>query len=617
MSVTRDLERGSRVADYRIEAVLGRGGVSVVYLAEDPRLKRRVGLKLLSPASAEDERFRERFLSESELAASLDHANVIPIYEAGEAEGSLFIAMRYVEGSDLKALLRDGPLSQERAVVVAAQVAGALDAAHQRGLVHGDVKPSNVLIDRHDHVYLADFGLTKRLTDPRSPTGEAQLMGTIDYVAPEQIRGDEVDGRADVYSLGCLLHECLTGRQPFRRANDAATLFAHLEDEPPATGTPADPVLVKALAKTADERYPTCGEMVEAARRALGIAVPRRSRLPVATAAAAGAVAVAALLAFFLVGSAGSSGSGLTGRLLRIDGNRVGASVRIGSGPSGLALGNGRVWVATRGTPGIWGVNSRTLAVTHVPWPSIPIGIAVDGIGVGYVLGSDASVTRLDLDRARPMGGSVHTPLAEVIAGGAPDTPVWVAGNAEAQAIGSVSPQVEGLGARVVLPQPSPPDEAHVRFDVTGVAIAPDGDVWVSGDALDRRLIHIRPFGSNVIETIRLPFAPSAVAVGAGAVWVTGQLADVVARLSPRFRVQQGFWTMPAGYRIVRTIKVGREPMAIAASRGAVWVADALDETLSRIDPRTNRVTATIPLGNVPRAIAARGSSVWVAADAR
>ena len=177
MTAARDLQRGARIADHRIEAVLGRGGMSVVYLAEDLRLKRRVALKLLAPALAEDERFRQRFLYESELAASLDHANVIPIYEAGEADGSLFIAMRYVEGSDLKALLRDGPLPAERAVALIAQVAGALDAAHEHGLVHGDVKPSNVLIDERDHAYLADFGLTHRMGDERSPTGGPSWWG--------------------------------------------------------------------------------------------------------------------------------------------------------------------------------------------------------------------------------------------------------------------------------------------------------------------------------------------------------------------------------------------------------------------------------------------------------
>ena len=277
----RDRERGSQIADYRIEAVLGRGGMSVVYLAEDLRLKRRVALKLLTPALAADERFRDRFLRESELAASLDHANVIPIYEAGEADGSLFIAMRYVEGSDLKALLRDGPLSQERAVLLAGQVAAALDAAHERGLVHGDVKPSNVLIDGRGHAYLADFGLTKRVTDERPAAGgEAQLMGTIDYVSPEQIRGEDVDGRADVYSLGCLLYECLTGRQPFKRGNDAAILYAHLEDEPPQPArrrtrysrgrSQSRPTIATRPAATSPRRHGRHSESPH----------PRRSRLP-------------------------------------------------------------------------------------------------------------------------------------------------------------------------------------------------------------------------------------------------------------------------------------------------------------------------------------------------
>jgi serine/threonine protein kinase len=219
-----DLSVGSELLGYRVEAVLGRGGMSVVYLAEDLRLRRRVALKLLAPALAGDEAFRQRFLEESELAASLDHPNVVPIYAAGEADGRLFIAMRYVEGSDLKALLREGPLTAERTVRLLAQVADALDFAHEQGLVHRDVKPSNVLLDGREHVYLADFGLTKRLGEPRA--AEAGLFGTIDYIAPEQIRGDEVDGRADVYSLGCLLYDCLVGEPPFRRSTDAAALFA-------------------------------------------------------------------------------------------------------------------------------------------------------------------------------------------------------------------------------------------------------------------------------------------------------------------------------------------------------------------------------------------------------
>ena len=304
-----ELSVGSELLGYRVEAVLGRGGMSVVYLAEDLRLRRRVALKLLAAALAEDEAFRGRFLEESELAASLDHPGVVPIYAAGEADGRLFIAMRYVEGSDLKELLREGPLSPERAIELCGQVAEALDFAHERGLVHRDVKPSNVLLDAREHVYLADFGLTKRLAEPRP--AEPGLFGTIDYIAPEQIRGEEVDGRADVYSLGCLLCECLTGEPPFRRSTDAAALFAHLEEEPRAP-TGLESVIPKALAKQPDDRYATCAELVEAARQALGLGEPpppRWWRTPVAIGLAGAVVIAVALVVYFAVRGGGGGPS--------------------------------------------------------------------------------------------------------------------------------------------------------------------------------------------------------------------------------------------------------------------------------------------------------------------
>src|ERR671936_1051409 len=237
MSVVAEDRIGTELAGYRIERVLGRGGMSVVYLAHDPRLKRNVALKLLAPELAEDDRFRVRFLRESQLAASLDHPNVVPVYEAGEVDGLLYIAMRYVSGTDLKALLRaQGALTPERAIAVAAQVASALDAAHERGLVHRDVKPSNVLLAGRagrEHCYLADFGLSTSASDRSAATDPQQIVGTIDYVAPEQIRGAEVDGRADVYSLACLLYESLTGDVPFRHVSDVAVIYAPLEEPPP------------------------------------------------------------------------------------------------------------------------------------------------------------------------------------------------------------------------------------------------------------------------------------------------------------------------------------------------------------------------------------------------
>ena len=306
--MSTDPRLGSELAGYRLEALLGRGGMGVVYRAHDLALDRNVALKILSPELAEDERFRERFLTESRLAASIDHPNIIPVYDAGEVAGELYIAMRYVDGSDLKRLLAEGPLSKERAIAIVAQVAGALDAAHERGLVHRDVKPSNVLLDERGHVYLADFGLSRRLGEPGAALGAAQSLGTIDYVAPEQIRGEQVDGRADLYSLGCLLHECLTGKPPFSRPTDSAVLYAHLEEEPPAAPGLED-VMRTALAKEPDERFPSGHELVEAARQALGIADPKRSRWPLAAAVVGVTLIGAALAAFFLTRGGGLGGT--------------------------------------------------------------------------------------------------------------------------------------------------------------------------------------------------------------------------------------------------------------------------------------------------------------------
>ncbi len=301
MQVSDDPRVGTELAGYRIESLLGWGGMSVVYLAEDLTLKRRVALKLLASHLAEDESFRDRFLDESELAASIDHPNIVPIYEAGTTDDDLlFIAMRYVEGRDLKERLQLGRLDPADAVGIVAQVASALDAAHARGLVHRDVKPSNVLLDigarpdGSDHVYLADFGITKRVSEESGIGDDSHLLGTIDYLAPEQIAGEEIDGRADVYSLGCVLYECLVGQPPFQRDSELAIVFAHLEAEapPPSAQRPdlpvaLDAVIAAALAKEPEERYSTCREL---ARAALAVAVDEASRrlVDVASRAAAG-----------------------------------------------------------------------------------------------------------------------------------------------------------------------------------------------------------------------------------------------------------------------------------------------------------------------------------------
>jgi serine/threonine protein kinase len=270
---------GTLFAGYRIEALRGRGGMSVVYRAENPRLGNVVALKLLAGELAEDESFRERFVRESRTAASLAHPHIIPIYDAGDAEGLLYIAMRYVEGPDLKALAQER-MAPARVLHLGAQVASALDAAHERGMIHRDVKPANVLVEAGaegtDHAYLADFGLTKHVESQTGITGSGQFIGTIDYMAPEQIEGRQVDARVDLYALGCVLFECMAGAPPYRRETDVAVLWAHIRDEPPSLTSvrpelpvAADAVVAKALAKDPADRYASCGELVQELRAAL------------------------------------------------------------------------------------------------------------------------------------------------------------------------------------------------------------------------------------------------------------------------------------------------------------------------------------------------------------
>jgi serine/threonine protein kinase len=278
----QDQRIGTRLGGYQIEALLGRGGMGVVYLAEHLRLRRKVALKVLVPEFADDEDFRTRFMRESQVAASIDHPNVIPIYEADEADGLLYLAMRYVEGPTLKALLkRRGALDINLILEVITQTGRALDAAHGRSLVHRDVKPTNILLAAEPdaenplHIYLTDFGLTKRTSTQLALTNSGQFLGTLDYAAPEQIGGKAVDARTDIYALGCLLYECLTGQVPYTRESDVALMWAHLiEPAPrahavnPLVPPEADAIIAKAMAKPMDDRYPTCRALVTALRTA-------------------------------------------------------------------------------------------------------------------------------------------------------------------------------------------------------------------------------------------------------------------------------------------------------------------------------------------------------------
>ncbi|NUT40717.1 MAG: serine/threonine protein kinase [Thermoactinospora sp.] len=318
---------GQEVAGYYIEDVIGKGGMAVVYLALDPRLSRRVALKILNPILSVDDRFRQRFILESRTVASIEHPNIIPIYEANaDAGGVLYIAMRYVEGLDLRRFIHErGPLPVGHALPLFAQMAAALDVAHRHDLIHRDVKPANILV-AGDHVYLTDFGITKHRTSISGLTQTDQFIGTPRYMAPEQINKEVIDGRCDQYALACVVYECLTGRLPFERDNDIALLWAHLAESPaplsqlrPELPPAVDAVMMRALAKAPEQRYSSCSAFVTALRDAIsGIApataptlgtvpaVPKPpGRLPIILVSVVGALAAVALILLLALGGLG------------------------------------------------------------------------------------------------------------------------------------------------------------------------------------------------------------------------------------------------------------------------------------------------------------------------
>jgi hypothetical protein len=302
-----DLAPGEQLAGYEIQQRIGRGGMAVVYRALDLRLGRLVALKVLAPQLGEDEAFRQRFMRESRAAAGVDHPHIIPVFDAGEAGGVLFIAMRYVGHGDVRSLIEaEGRLSTERTARIASQVASALDAAHAHGLVHRDVKPANILLGQAsgsdaDHVYLSDFGLSKHSLTPSTLTSAGQFLGTLDYVSPEQIQGQPVDGRADQYALACAVVEMLTGAPPFRRDDSMALMWAQLEAAPPRLTerrpdlpSAVDDVVAAAMSKSPDGRFATCRAFAAALGTAFGEPEAHRAGPPTAQAEPLAAAAFSA-----------------------------------------------------------------------------------------------------------------------------------------------------------------------------------------------------------------------------------------------------------------------------------------------------------------------------------
>jgi YVTN family beta-propeller protein len=616
LAIRTDSRAGTELAGYRLEAIIGRGGMSVVYRAEHLRLRRKAAVKLLAPELAEDDRFRERFLGESQLAASLDHPNIVPVYDAGEVDGLLYLAMRYVEGIDLRALLRrDGALSPERALGLVSQVAQALDAAHEYGLVHRDVKPSNVLVEGHvgsEHCYLADFGLSKIASDRSDTRDWGQTLGTVDYVAPEQIEGGLVDGRTDEYSLACLLYECLIGEVPFKRASDVAVIYAHLEDAPPVaselrSGLPVelDAVLSKGMAKRADDRWQTCGTFTEAARASIGQGVePSRSAISpdrthrklLALGAAAGVLAAAALAGLHLFG--GGTPVARADSVVRIDPvhDKVTAGARLGSHASSVTVCAANVWVAA-GPGKVAVLDPRTLVAHVVRIHGLPRDIADIGNLLAVVVGPPANTaTVLDAQFAGTtavirLPGEGDSPAVAAALGGT----FWIA-NPNAHELDRIDTPYTGIGESIPLPRAS--SAKAVRAEYAAVA-AGEGALWVAGGSRDRMLWRVDPTTRRVVASIRLPFAPRDVAAGDGGVWVVDSRRSVV-------RID------PATNRISAKIRVGHGPVAVAVGANSVWVVNEADGTVSRIDPRRNAVSRTMSVGSRPIDVAVGLGSVWV-----
>jgi len=628
VSLSVDPTLGSTLFGYRLDALLGRGGMGVVYKAYDQRLKRYVALKLIAPELSEDERFRERFLAESELAASLDHPNVVPIYDAFDAEGRLAIAMRYVEGTDLKQLLQtEGVLDPKRALTISGQVAVALDAAHARGLVHRDVKPSNVLLDENEHVYLADFGLSRRLADLGVPGEEGLSVGTPAYVSPEQIERGAVDGRADQYALACLLYECLTGEPPFTRDSELAVLWAHVQAPPPsvsvqAQGLPVgiNPILARAMAKSPRDRYASCCELVNAARVALGVhprVLIRRRRILALGALTAPLIAVAVLAPVFLLsgGTSGPSRPSSTPTLTpkvdsvqRVDPktNRVVATIPAGgAGADGIAAGEGAVFVASADAKTVSRIDPATNAVVRrTATEAAPRSLA---LGSQYPNGL-GSVLWVVVDDASTSLGAVPCKLSQLDArtlathfttsyGGSPCGPVasrdgttWFGGSWASLVLvdptsGQALQTVDTYGSV------SDSDSGH------GLAVGA-GAVWLASPFTEE-LLRFDDRGKETIAT-GTGSLPTDVAAGSGRVWVVDSARRAVVEIDP------------GRNRIIRRISVAADPIAVAVGAGSVWVVSDLSGKLSRIDPRRGRVTARLDIGPHPRTLAVGEGAIWV-----
>ena len=475
--------------------------------------------------------------------------------------------------------------------------------------MHRDVKPSNVLLDGQDdreHCYLADFGLTQSASE-RGPA-DGQFMGSVDYVAPEQIRGDAVDGRADQYGLACMLFECLTGTVPYAQRSDLAAIFAHLEEPPPAASERGgevpqalDPVLARGMAKDPADRFESCAALVAAASEALGVDAPpkaRRSRLVAllgATVVVLGAIVALGLL----LGDDEARSSRPTGALVRVDPatNAVAGRIGIRGHPGQVVVTPGGLWIADFRGGVLWRYEPGARRLERITSNGEPRDLAALG-GKVYV-GADGRflsgvVSRYDATTGVREDG-IDLLACAMVAG---DGVLWSAGCPAVQRLSTDRRKFRKLH-EVFLPYQTPSRVENARVQFRELAIG-EGSLWVLGDALDRRIWRLDARTARVQATIPLGFPPTSAAVADGKVWITDGLHDTVVPLD-------------AGTgRLLEPVPVGRGASGVAAGGDAVWVVNTLDGTLSRVDPHTRRVAATVRVGGAPRAVAIGRGGVWV-----
>ncbi|HET8956642.1 MAG TPA: serine/threonine-protein kinase [Solirubrobacterales bacterium] len=588
-----DFSIGSEIAGYRIEEQIARGGMGVVYRATHLGLDRPVALKVIARELADRPGFRERFLRESRLAARLEHPSVVPVYDSREVDGELVVAMKLVTGGDLRRLIdREGPLTPHRAINLLAQVADALDAAHAAGIVHRDVKPHNILVEG-DRAYLSDFGLAKAL-DESGAGSSSSVVGTAQYMSPEQWRGEEIGPAADVYSLGCVLFEALSGVAPFQRGES---------DTEPQLPLGVEAAIRRAVAKEPSDRYPTSGALIAAARAAEGsevrptavlshdpaerTTVPNRSRrffglaggrsaLWLGTGALVIVGAMVAAVLFLLLGD---------------DGPEVSSPIAVGTPPLRLDAGPKAVWVTSEKDGTATRLDPATGEVVGSPHK---LGEGVSGVGVGSKWTWVTNPRRGFLLRLDPFSGRVlkRIPLpgepGPIALGG---QRVWVADedgsgvtavNAEA---GEIAPRGRGL----------PPQSPGLRLAWGAEAL------WaaVSGANVVRRI------GPSTLVTsapIRVGGGPAGITVAGGYVWVASSRSGTVAKIDP------------LSLAVVDTIKVEGHPGGIDGGTSAVWVADRADDAVRKIDLESGEVEgAPVQVGPEPGAVAVGGDAVWVA----